>query len=269
MRMIKTVCSCLLFTITNISFAQKENRFDFERIEDNSFLLEEAYNQEPGVIQHISAFQLMNDKTWAYSFTEEWPVPNQTHQLSTTILFLNSGYTGWGDVALNYRYQAIMTDRFAFSPRFSLILPTGDYKKELGNGAWGYQTNLPVSFICSRKFVTHYNLGVTYTPGAKDVSSGKSNISNVNYGASAIFLLTETFNFMVEVYGNTILLKPDNSKTEVSNALFINPIIRYAINCKSGLQIVPGIAVPIGVGPSKGEFGLFAYLSFEHPMWKP
>ena len=56
-------------------------------IQDNSFLAEEAYNQEPGVVQHIQSFtRLWNSKTWAYSFTQEWPVPNHwRHQLSYTL----------------------------------------------------------------------------------------------------------------------------------------------------------------------------------------
>ena len=33
---------------------------------------------------------------------------------------------------------------------------------------------------------------------------------------------------------------------------------------KSGLQVVPGIAFPIGVGPSHGQRALFLYLSLEH-----
>lgn len=54
-------------------------------IQDNSFLLEEAYNQEPGVIQHISAFsRSREDGAWVYSFTEEWPIRGQTHQGSVT-----------------------------------------------------------------------------------------------------------------------------------------------------------------------------------------
>jgi hypothetical protein len=253
----------------NAIFAQTGNNFDFERIEDNSFLLEEAYNQEPGVIQHISAFQYMKNKTWIYTFTEEWPIPRQKHQLSTTIPLMNNGSKGLGDVALNYRYQAIFTSRLAFSPRLSLLLPTGDFKKGLGNGVLGYQLNLPVSFICSHKLVTHYNLGATYTPSAKDASGIKSDITNINYGASAIILITETFNFMFEVAGNTSYIKAPNSGTVSSNSLFINPGFRYAINCKSGLQIVPGLAVPIGIGPSRDQIGIFAYLSFEHPLWKP
>jgi len=35
---------------------------------------------------------------------------------------------------------------------------------------------------------------------------------------------------------------------------------------KNGLQIVPGVAMPIGIGPSAGETGVFLYLSFEHPF---
>jgi hypothetical protein len=45
------------------------------KIEDNSFLVEEAYNQEFGVVQHIQNFQrYWNSKDWIYTFTQEWPV---------------------------------------------------------------------------------------------------------------------------------------------------------------------------------------------------
>jgi hypothetical protein len=39
------------------------------------------------------------------------------------------------------------------------------------------------------------------------------------------------------------------------------------MNFESGLQVVPGIGVPIGVGPSGGEYGVFLYLSLEHPLF--
>jgi hypothetical protein len=55
-------------------------------IQDNSFLVEEAYNQEAGVVQHISAFtRYRESKDWLYTFTQEWPVPGITHQLSYTL----------------------------------------------------------------------------------------------------------------------------------------------------------------------------------------
>ena len=266
-RFFKSLITITLFvTASQLLSAQAEDKFDFERIEDNSFLLEEAYNQEAGVIQHISSFQYMNDKTWAYSFTDEWPVTGQRHQLSASLILLGNDNTGLGDVALNYRYQAILRERFAFSPRFSLLLPTGNYKKGLGNGVVGFQTNMPVSYIWTHWLVTHYNLGLTYTPSARDALSNKSDITTVNYGASAIFLISPTFNFMVELAGNSGFTKPESSEVVRNNSLFINPGIRYAINFKSGLQIVPGIAFPVGLGSSSGDYGIFGYLSFEHPL---
>ena len=260
---------CLALYCINSSLAQTVNKFDFERIEDNSFLIEEAYNQDPGVIQHISAFQYMKGNTWIYTFTDEWPVPGRKHQFSTTIPLLNNGETGLGDLAINYRYQAIFTNRFAFSPRFSLLLPSGNYKKGLGEGVPGYQLSLPFSYLLSRKIATHYNLGVTFTPDAKRADGSRYNQTIYNWGLSFILLLNKNFNFMFEVVGNTTLIKAPNTTTTTSGSLFINPGIRYAFNFKSGLQIVPGLALPIGLGSSKGASGLFAYLSFEHPLWKP
>jgi hypothetical protein len=56
--------------------------------------------------------------------------------------------------------------------------------------------------------------------------------------------------------------------TEWTSDLLLSPGIRWAYNFKNGLQIVPGIAVPFGLGPSNGEKGIFLYLSFEHPYRK-
>ncbi|HEX7493364.1 MAG TPA: transporter, partial [Bacteroidales bacterium] len=247
---------CLTIFCFNSSFAQSVNKFDFDRIEDNSFLIEEAYNQDPGVIQHISAFQYMKDNTWIYTFTDEWPVPGMKNQLSTTIPLINNGKTGLGDIALNYRYQAIFMNRFAFSPRFSLLLPSGNYKNGLGAGVPGYQLSLPFSYLLSMKIVTHYNLGVTFTPDAKSADGSRYNQTIYNWGLSFILLLNKNFNFMFEVVGNTTLIKTANTTSTTSGSLFINPGIRYAFNFKSGLQIFPGLAVPVGIGSSKGAYGL-------------
>jgi hypothetical protein len=42
--------------------------------------------------------------------------------------------------------------------------------------------------------------------------------------------------------------------------------VRWAHNFTNGLQIVPGVSVPMGAGPSAGERGVIFYLSFEHPI---
>jgi hypothetical protein len=148
-------------------------------------------------------------------------------------------------------------------------LPSGNYKKGLGAGVPGYQLSLPFSYILSRKIVTHYNLGVTITPKAKNADGSKSDLATYNYGLSLILLLSKNFNFMLESVGNTTINKTKYANTQISSSLLINPGLRYAINFKSGLQIVPGVAVPVGLGSSKGQSGIFTYLSFEHPLWKP
>ena len=83
-------------------------------IQDNSFLIEEAYNQEKGVVQHINTFSRMwNSKDWSYTFTQEWPSPrNWRHQFSYTLMRTHAGDcagsgAGWGDTALHYRYQLV------------------------------------------------------------------------------------------------------------------------------------------------------------------
>ena len=50
--------------------------------------MEEAYNQNFGVVQHISSFtRFWDSKDWIYTFTQEWPVPgDERHQLSYTLV---------------------------------------------------------------------------------------------------------------------------------------------------------------------------------------
>jgi hypothetical protein len=82
-----------------------------------------------------------------------------------------------------------------------------------------------------------------------------------------IYLLSENFNLMLEAVGTTSESVEDAGLTSREHAFFINPGMRFALNFPSGLQIVPGIGVPIGVGPSGGEYGAFLYLSLEHPLF--
>src|ERR1051325_7876064 len=99
-------------------------------IQDNSFLVEEAYNQEEGVVQHINTFQrFRQSRDWVYTFTQEWPVGVIKHQFSYTVPVMNiadspTGKTGIGDVALNYRYQLLGDGEapLAIAPRFTVLV---------------------------------------------------------------------------------------------------------------------------------------------------
>jgi hypothetical protein len=238
-------------------------------IQDNSFLIEEAYNQEAGVIQHINTFARTRAGAWGYSFTEEWPVLGQRHQASVTFTALRPEdvNAGVGDLALNYRLQAIGSGdtRVAFAPRLSVLLPTGDESRGLGAGGAGVQVNLPVSVVLLEKLVTHLNVGGTYVPSAKDVTGAEGTSTQLAAGPSLIFLAHPNFNVMLEALYTTteIALAAGSVRTETFT---LNPGVRGAINFKSGLQIVPGVSMPIGVGPSRRERAVFFYLSFEHPF---
>ena len=245
-------------------------------IQDNSFLVEEAYNQEKGVVQHISTFtRYRESRDWIATFTQEWPVFSQKHQFSFTLPWQRLGASpdgkrAFGDVALNWRYQLVGdgTTPVAFSPRLSLLLPTGDEQAGYGKGAVGYQMNLPVSFTMGGAFVGHFNAGGTVTPRARTADGDRATTRDYALGQSFIWLANPRFNVMLEcVYTNAEVITGPG-RTERQGAAFINPGIRWAHNFASGLQVVPGISVPIGVGASRGEKAIFLYLSFEHPFTK-
>ena len=214
------------------------------RIEDNSFLIEEAYNQEPGVVQHITNWQRsLKSEAWNFAFTQEWPFLSQRHQLSYTFLLggTRSG-TEFGGLGLNYRYQLLPADsRVAIAPRLTAMLPAR--REQLGT-----QLNVPVSVHVGSALVAHANAGVTGTTRGTTL---------YNLGGSVVWLARSTFNVLCEVSW---------AEEEGASVLLLNPGIRWAYNFASGLQIVPGLAFTYGVGPSHGVQAPFLYLSFEHPF---
>ena len=243
-------------------------------IRDNSFLIEEAYNQEWGVVQHVGTFQKVRGSSgWGATFTQEWPAPSERHQLSYTIPLMRSDAgdaleTGVGDILLNYRYQVPVRtgSPVAVAPRLSLVLPVGDERKGRGAGAPGVEVNLPTSVELSRLVVTHLNVGGSWTPSSRNVIGDEATTTGVFAGSSLIFLIHPKLNLMVEALWSQdeSVVGPD--ATERDRAFVIAPGLRGAIDFPSGLQVVPGIAFPLGVGPSEGEEGIYLYLSFEHPF---
>jgi hypothetical protein len=244
------------------------------KIQDNSFLLEEAYNQETGVVQHIFSFtRLFQSRDWVLSFTQEWPAPTQRHQLSYTLVGTSAGDfpksgAGLGDMAINYRFQAIGSGetRLAVAPRVSALLPLGDERRGRGFGGAGVQVNLPVSYELLPRLVAHWNAGTTVIPHARNELGQKGSLTAFNAGQGLIWLLRPNFNLMLETVWNNSQSIIGPGTTARSNELLLSPGMRWAYNFDNGLQIVPGIAVPLGVGPSNGERGILIYLSFEHPF---
>jgi len=224
-------------------------------IQDNSFLIEEAYNQEAGVVQHIFTFNRAEHGLWASSFTQEWPVASLRHQFSFTIPTLNTGReSGVGDVLLNYRYQLAGdgASRVAFSPRVSIILPTGSERRGLGAGRTGIQGMLPLSIALSPRFVAHANLGATVIPDRDSRQYAG--------GGSLVWLAQQRINPLVEV-----LWTRNISANFREDVTLVSPGIRWSYDLSHNLQLVPGVAFPIAIG-GHGEKSVFIYFSAEHPF---
>jgi hypothetical protein len=260
--------------------AQKERPIDI--IEDNSFLIEEAYNQEPGVVQHVFSAHYINDsrrRGWEFSFTQEWPVFSQNHQFSYTIpsyRLVENGdrQNGLGDVLLSYRYQLLEEEETkpALAPRFSLILPSGSRKRGTGHGVVGYELGLPLSKKVTGQFALHANFGLTYLPDARaPLGSGglssEHSLLSYNLGASAVYAVLPRVHLMLEWLGDFEESIDDNGKQQRSFMPVLSPGLRAAIVDRPMLQIIAGAAAPIGLTRKAENYGAFLYLSIEHDLF--
>jgi len=252
-----------------------------EGIMDNSFLVEEAYNQEPGVVQHIFnnylGYDLMGgaeDRANVFAFTQEWPVFSQRHQFSYTVPYswLDDGERaihGIGDVLLNYRFQAWLNPDTlsAFAPRASLVLPTGNANRGLGDDTTGMQFNLPYSRSLGNRWYVHANAGLTYLPNSG--SEFKTDRLLYNLGASGIFAVSRNFNLMLEWISLWNEIPTSSSHSQYQFTSLISPGFRYAFNLPRDVQIVVGLAAPFGLTRESTDYGAFIYLSIEHYFYRP
>ena len=264
------ICAC-----NALGLAQGPEAPDFgEAIEDNSFFIEEAFNQEPGVVQHIATFTMFPSpqRDVVNSFTQEWPIGSQRHQLSYTVSYLSleqGRFAGIGDLLLNYRYQVADADWWgALAPRLSIIFPTGNAQKGLGNGVVGFQCNIPLSKRVSDHWIMHANAGVTVHPNAEGTTASgsrvKRTLSSYNLGGSVLLLASSTTNVLLEASLSNLGTFEEGIVVR-SVETVVSPGVRMAID-SGELQIVPGLGVPWRFADGRVHVGIFLYLSFEHPF---
>lgn len=227
-------------------------------IADNSFLVEEAFNQETGIFQNIFVMTRSRSGLWSGSFTQEWPVPGQRHQLSFTApLSVLSGDPAFGDALINYRLQVSTGDGAApaFAPRLSLVLPTSAERRGFGASGAGWQVNLPFS-LESGAVMVHWNLGATRL---REGGSG-SPWATTPFGAGSVIVAVKPmFNLMLEAYTES---RPGDDGREVSTTLA--PGFRTGVNVGAHQWIV-GVAVPVTRG-AVTDRGVLGYLSWELPF---
>lgn len=236
-------------------------------IADNSYLVEEAFNQEPGVFQNIFNLRVNKEGDWETTFTQEWPVFSQAHQFSYTLPYAAlDGASGLGDVMLNYRWQATMErgDAPAFSPRLSLILPSGSATDGLGNGGPGWQINLPLSKQFGDVYV-HANAGFTHLP-TSETEDGEYDLVTPHAALSGIWRARPMFHVMLE----SVIEWEESVVNAIQrrDTLFtISPGFRTGWNTGDA-QTIFGIAVPFEISGGRTDVGVFGYFSYELPFLK-
>ena len=234
-------------------------------ISDNSFLVEEALNQEPGVFQNIVNLYIVGWGEWATTFTQEWPLFSRTHQISFTIPYVATGSaTGLGDAFIHYRLQAVDgSGAFpAFSPRLSLVVPSGNSSRGLGYGNPGWQVNLPFSKQV-RDLYLHWNVGFTHFPSV-EIDDAEYNLFTPHVAASGIWRAKPMVNLMLE----GVVQWDDQVEAGVAErrtSFILIPGVRTGWNV-GDTQTIVGFGLPIQFTDAATDAGVFLYLSYELPF---
>lgn len=236
------------------------------KIIDNSFLVEEAFNQDPGVVQNIFGFQHLTARDWQFTFTQEWPAPGLRHQLSYTVPVQSAdGTRGMGDVLVNYRLQVLEegAGRPAFAPRISAILPSGS--TAAGAGTHGVQMNLPFSKHRGA-FYFHGNGGASWQWTKHSVL-----LTSPSAAGSIIYRARQMLNVMLEGvvadFAAEIPATPGAPATSHRiTATTLSPGVRGGWNMSEDKQIILGAAAPTTWTGGESETAIFLYFSYEGPV---
>ncbi|HXG51411.1 MAG TPA: transporter [candidate division Zixibacteria bacterium] len=250
---------------------------------DHSFLIEEAYNQERGEVQHILKALYSKDSRrpgWSFAVEQEWWLFNEDHQLSFSIPFFRlrdegKRQRGVGDIAVAYRYQLAEETASvpAVAPKFGLIFPTGNRNEGTGDGVVGYEWSLAASKKVASRWAVHANLGLTYLPKVRARLddprrlSPKRSLVSYDIGASTVLALSSNIHLLLEWVGELEQGIDDRGKKERDFKAILSPGIRAAIVNQERLQTVVGIGIPVGVSRAADKIGALLYLSVEHKLF--
>ena len=264
----------LVATVATLG-ATRVARAQVGHLKDNSFLIEEAYNQEAGVVQHITAFaRSARTRDWLLAFTQEWPIGGERHQLSYTVNLDRVGgpaesHTALGDLAVHYRIQALgrsESDRVFLAPRLSTTLPTGAARRGHGTGGVGLELALPLSIGLSRRLAAHANARAAVVTGAGGRGIDEVPTWALGFGASLVWAATRSVHLLMETVVDQSRLVTATGGRRSETTWVVNPGIRWGLDLPGALQIVPGVAYTVDLRGAEGDQGVFLYLSVEHPF---
>lgn len=212
-------------------------------IEDSNFLPETGVNRSDAVLQY-NAFRLGDAMAW--ELAQEWATSSPRHQFSFVVPIYSDGETGLGDVALNYRYQLFGSEssRAAIAPRLWVLLPTRS--EHFGGRNSGLQVNVPLSVTLHERLVSHTSAGATWYRDART--------KELQLAQSLAFAMTDRVSLLVDAAWTRC--------DDEDHLLVVRPGIQVALDGPGGLQVAPGIALPLGTDAG----GVLVYVAFEHPF---
>ncbi len=258
----------LILSCCSLAYAQPS------RISDNSFLIEEAYNQERGVVQHI----VLLDKDWhtkdlGLSFAQEWPLGGQMWQGAYAVSADWEFKEVWLDLQL--RYQLWSRDGLAVAPSIAFSTSTAikEANSQIDNK---FRVGIPISSELSQRLAFHLNGSIeSYGYTQSGVSGAFPSQLGMSYsayvpelGGSLVYQIKPTLDILVEcIYSKTIKIFTEDI-TETTVEAVISPGFRHAWNFSSGAQMVGGFGLPIGLTDDVPDVSGLFYLSFEHSFLK-
>lgn len=222
-------------------------------VEVNGFLVEEAYNQEAGMLQQIATFTAVRQGGWSADVSQEWPIFGERHQLDLAVrVGQGEGLTGAG---AEYRYLAAGGEDAVFS-----LSPGVEAAWSREEGEWELEAMLPASVRLTETLVANTNLGVSF---AMDDFGARPGLT---VGEGLVWRASPRLNLLVEaVWSRGEPLLGEEVEGE-HRSLVVSPGLQYAFSLGEDVQLVPGFAFPIGAGPSAGRRAVMLYLSLEHPF---
>jgi hypothetical protein len=262
--------ACLGFLLSVPAFAQGTGASSSDRsapfaITDNAFLIEEAFNQEVGVVQNIFQMNSKRDGVWGGAFTQEWPLGSMQHQISYTLPFSGGAInTAFDNIGVNYRYQALEEGpgRPAFTPRFSVIFNT---RRDDAAEDVDLQINLPFSKQAG-DFYFHWSAGLTWGVDVPRPGFGSGTITSPQIAGSVIWRLQPMFHLMVEHvldYDGSF----SGSGTQHDASYTLSPGFRWGWNFGER-QLVLGAAAPLEFFTEATRVAVLTYFSYELPFVK-
>lgn len=279
---------CLLsLLIAGLSATQAQ---DVGELKDNSFLLEEAYNQEPGEVQHILMPELDANSFGGFEqrhqveLTQEWPLGGKRLQLSYTIPVGSSDGSEWNvdHMVLRARYQVAdePAQPFAFAPALSLIWQKNPLERSfLTRSTVGVGLLLPVSHTLSSRWALHANAGTTWLPDpyATDWNdfSTRPLFAELRQdrwihrlGTGLVYAALPKFHLLFETIGEFEQFQGnDFVDSDMEPALILNPGARTGFDIGGGTQLVLGVGFPIELTEDNPpDYRVLLYTSLEHSL---